>query len=108
MPADDLAGIVFEKDFERLRRESPVVIGVAVNMEVKWARYKKDTVRAQHSVDLRKTLPKVPDVFKRIEGDYRSDRGVRLRQLLNVGYTIDPRPGPEIDPDIRLIWKEIP
>src|SRR5690242_16199719 len=58
-------------------------------------------------MNLGKTLPKVPYMLKCIERDHRADRSVRLRESLDIGYTVDSRAWPEIDSDIGLVREEI-
>ena len=101
MPADHPRRVFGQEQFESLRREPPVVAGEAVLVKVERAGQQQDAVGAQHAVDLLEADPEAADVLKGVEGDHRADRGVRLRQALDVGHAIDPRPGAEIDAAVQ-------
>jgi hypothetical protein len=106
LPADNLAGVVLEKDFERFGGKAPIVAGITVDMEVKRARDQEYAVRPEHPVNLGESLPEVPNMFKRIQGNDCSHRPIGLRQLLHVGDAIDPRARPEIDANVRFVRKK--
>src|SRR5262249_53485734 len=106
VPADDLAGIALEQKLEGRGGETPVVVGIVVDAEVKRARQQQDAIGPQHAVDLVEPAPEAAHMLEGVEADHRADRAGLLRQILDLRDAIDARPRTHVDADIRATWKE--
>src|SRR5579871_2148747 len=106
MPAHQATRIFLQQHSQRLRRETPIIARMIVDVKVKRARDQQSPVRSKHAPNFVKTAPEVPHV---LEGTHRDDgtrEAVREWQILDIGDAIDPWPRPNVDADVLAAEKE--
>ena len=106
VPAEDLAGVVFEQQFQGVGCEAPVVARVFVDVEVERRGDEQRAVGPEHAADFVEAAPEATDVLEGLQRQDRADGGVGLRQRLHVADEVHAGAGPHVEADVGPAGKE--